>query len=196
MEFNQIANFIPFYPALTDPEFSYNIARKKEFNEYALTSDYIQLPGLFRQQVIIQRFLSPATLYNELLIYHQVGAGKTATALAVAEAWKTQDREMKACGTKTPSQCPLIIVRKVNRFKRVFERELKTRFPEYASPDATFEKNYEMESHKKSGRSGSTYSNRVIIIDEAHNLQPQSKDVSDYNNLLLKLRKGNNSKKI
>ena len=75
MEFNQISNFIPFYPDLTDPNFSYNIARKKEFNDYALTSDYTQIPGLFRQQVIIQRFLSPETLYNELLIYHRVGAG-------------------------------------------------------------------------------------------------------------------------
>ena len=143
MEFNQISNFIPFYPDLTDPNFSYNIARKKEFNDYALTSDYTQIPGLFRQQVIIQRFLSPETLYNELLIYHRVGAGKTATALAVGEAWKIQARETNVCENrqegernlltqrlKTPSQCPLIIVRNVDRFKIIFEQELENRFPQ------------------------------------------------------------------
>ena len=134
--FTEIAKLIPFYPNLTDPWFAYNLARKKEFHDYALTSDSTHLPGLFRQQVIIQRFLAPETLYNELLIFHRVGAGKTATALAVGEAWKTQDRETKVCAKaretsgnrvvisdrlETPSQCPLIIVRKVDRFKKIFE---------------------------------------------------------------------------
>ena len=198
-EFKQIADFIPFYPALTDPEFSYNIARKKEFGDYALTSKYTEIPGLFRQQVIIQRFLSPETLYNELLIFHQVGAGKTATAFAVAESWKTQARETDACAPKvfSASQCPLIIVRNVDRFTPIFEKELRDRFPVYNSPDATFAKNYEIESHRRAGKKGD-YSNRVIIIDEAHNLQPQSKadGGTDYKNILAKLRGAVNSKKI
>ncbi len=213
--FTEIAKLIPFYPPLTDPRFAYNLARKKEFHDYALTSDSTQLPGLFRQQIIIQRFLAPETLYNELLIFHHVGAGKTTTALAVGEAWKTQDRAAKACaqaretrGTRvvvadrleTPSQCPLIIVRNVSRFKKIFENELRVRFPEYRSPEATFDNNYQMESYTTAGKkSPRDYSNRVIIIDEAHNLQPQSKKekrTEKYETLLNLLRTGNNSKKI
>ena len=213
--FTEIAKLIPFYPNLTDPWFAYNLARKKEFHDYALTSDSTHLPGLFRQQVIIQRFLAPETLYNELLIFHRVGAGKTATALAVGEAWKTQDRETKVCGKaretsgnrvvisdrlETPSQCPLIIVRKVDRFKKIFEDELQMRFPEYQSPDATFDNNYQMESYTSAGKKQvHDYSNRVIIIDEAHNLQPQSKKekkTEKYETLLNLLRTGVNSKKI
>ena len=213
--FTEIAKLIPFYPNLTDPWFAYNLARKKEFHDYALTSDSTHLPGLFRQQVIIQRFLAPETLYNELLIFHRVGAGKTATALAVGEAWKTQDRETKVCAKaretsgnrvvisdrlETPSQCPLIIVRKVDRFKKIFEDELQMRFPEYQSPDATFDNNYQMESYTSAGKKQvHDYSNRVIIIDEAHNLQPQSKKekkTEKYDTLLNLLRTGINSKKI
>ena len=147
-----------------------------------------------------------------------MGAGKTATALAVAEVWKTQDRETKACAKKsevernlltkhlkTPSQCPLIIVRNVKRFKSIFEQELKDRFPEYASPLATFDKNYQIESYITAGKpEASDYSNRVIIIDEVHNLQPQpgqskkskKRNSEMYGNLLAKLSKGVNSKKI
>ena len=163
------------------------------------------LPGLFRQQVILQRFLSPATLYNELLIFHQVGAGKTASALAVAESWKTRDRESGGCAKdprtqrlKTPGQCPLIIVRNVDRFTPIFERELRARFPAYRAPEATFKKNYEIVSHRTAGKKTS-FSDRVIIIDEAHNLQPQTSDGgggSDYCNLLQQLRIATNSKKI
>ena len=214
-EFTEIAKFIPFYPNLTDPNFAYNLARKKEFHDYTLTSDSTQLPGLFRQQVIIQRFLAPETLYNELLIFHRVGAGKTATALAVGEAWKTQDRETNLCAKaretinnrvvisdylEMPSQCPLIIVRKVDRFKKIFEDELRMRFPEYRSPTATFNRNYQIESYTTAGKKHPRdYSNRVIIIDEAHNLQPQNKKekkTEKYETLLTKLRLGNNSKKI
>lgn len=213
--FTEIAKLIPFYPPLTDPRFAYNLARKKEFHDYALTSDSTQFSGLFRQQIIIQRFLAPETLYNELLIFHRVGAGKTTTALAVGEAWKTQDRAAKVCAQaretrgnhvliadrlETPSQCPLIIVRNVNRFKKIFENELQMRFPEYQSPDATFDNNYQMESYTTAGKkSPRDYSNRVIIIDEAHNLQPQSKKekrTEKYETLLNLLRTGVNSKKI
>ena len=47
--FTELANLIPFYPNLTNPRFAYNLARKKEFHDYALTSDSTQIPGLFRQ---------------------------------------------------------------------------------------------------------------------------------------------------
>ena len=146
--------------------------------------------------------------------------GKTATALAVGEAWKIQARETNVCENrqegernlltqhlKTPSQCPLIIVRNVDRFKIIFEQELEDRFPQYSSPDATFKKNYQIESYVTARKQDvHNYSNRVIIIDEAHNLQPQpqsdqnkekeNKEKENYQSLLAKLQQGVNSKKI
>jgi len=205
-DFNKIAEFIPLYPALTDPEFSYNIARKKEFNDFELTSDYTQLPGLFRQQVIIQRFLSPQTLYNELLVYHRVGAGKTATALAVCEAWKMQDRNTDLCAQEggrlvTPSQCPLIIVGYVKRFLPIFENQLIKHFPEYSfeaglpnkERRTAFKYNYHVKSYYDVGKNFINLSDRIIIIDEAHNLLTE-KNGGIADNIRKKLQKAKNLK--
>lgn len=65
-----------FYPKkIQDPFLSY------EFCTETLSQDSTFL----LHQVLVQRALSAQTLYDELLIYHETGTGKTGVAFAVAE---------------------------------------------------------------------------------------------------------------
>ena len=82
------------YPMYEDPAFNIKIAQKQEFNEIynqqhlaleeladAPKSDVFELNT---QQLFIRNFLSKNTPYNNLLLYHGLGTGKTCTSIGVA----------------------------------------------------------------------------------------------------------------
>ena len=82
------------YPNLTDSEYyskitniykDYKISNKKpKFEDICFPKNYnLQLP-----QVFVSKYINPNTPYTRLLIYHQIGAGKTCAAIQIAEAWK------------------------------------------------------------------------------------------------------------
>jgi len=82
------------YPNLTDSEYynkinntykDYKILNKKpKFDDICFPKNYqLQLPQLF-----VSKYINPHTPYTRLLIYHQIGAGKTCAAIQIAEAWK------------------------------------------------------------------------------------------------------------
>jgi superfamily II DNA or RNA helicase len=50
---------------------------------------------LMKHQKIISRFLSSYTMYNELLLVHEMGSGKTCTAIAAIEQIKQESQEGK-----------------------------------------------------------------------------------------------------
>lgn len=81
-----IVNFLPKYPNITkideeffnpyDEDFSKIIFNKKEFYDYRLdkNEDYPQNIGdLMKSQILIKRFFSSHTLYDELLLFHEMG---------------------------------------------------------------------------------------------------------------------------
>jgi len=56
-----------------------NICNPKEFK--------LQLP-----QEFVSEFLNPKTPYKGILVYHRIGAGKTCTAVRIAERWKNEKK--------------------------------------------------------------------------------------------------------
>ena len=85
------------YPHVVDPNFNEKIAQKKEFND---TKDDNQIHDvkeeskkkcnkkdfeLMNHQVFVRNFLSFQTPYNNLLLYHGLGTGKTCSAIGVCE---------------------------------------------------------------------------------------------------------------
>lgn len=72
--------FIPKYPDIdSDPQFSYNIARKKEFYDLRLerSEDVPEEAGvLLQSQKFMKRFFSPDTPYQSAILAHGVGTGK------------------------------------------------------------------------------------------------------------------------
>jgi superfamily II DNA or RNA helicase len=89
------------YPSLDDPNFIIKIAEKKEFNDTRYDGDIyedIQKRAdmlsnaefeLAPHQLFVKNFLSSQTPYNSLLLYHQLGTGKTCSAIGICEEMRT-----------------------------------------------------------------------------------------------------------
>lgn len=93
-----IENFFPKFPNIFnfenailnpyDEDFNDAIVTKKEFETLKL--DKYEKLGVergeqYNHQKIISRFLSSVTPYNELLLFHEMGTGKTCTSIAAIE---------------------------------------------------------------------------------------------------------------
>jgi len=85
---------MPRYPDIKDDSFYKDInhiykeykipQKKKKFEEICFPKSYeLQLPQKF-----VAEFISPKTPYKGVLVYHRIGAGKTCTAVRVAEVFK------------------------------------------------------------------------------------------------------------
>ena len=93
------------YPLRDDAEFNVRIAKRKEFNDtkFIPTAESVQAAAdqacsadfeLAPHQVFVRNFLSSQTPYNGLLLYHDLGTGKTCTAIGVAEETRAYMRQM------------------------------------------------------------------------------------------------------
>ena len=84
---------MPKYPKIDDKDFYKKITRL--FNKYRIKNKKHKLkeicyPKKFELQIpqqFVSEFINPNTPYKGLLIYHQIGAGKTCAAVSIAENW-------------------------------------------------------------------------------------------------------------
>lgn len=193
-----LEDFLPSYPDYVPDENNvftsypekdmYTIVQaKKEFNELRL--DARENPPaqgeLLRHQTFIKRFMSGYTPYDSLLLWHDVGTGKTLSSIAVAEGMKHFNQSfLKA----------LVLVRSP-LFYQNFKNEIVKIAPDYL-PDESSRRLNELERKRRTNKLISEYyeidtfhvfsktiatlpdekikelySNRVIIIDEVHNLR-------------------------
>jgi hypothetical protein len=82
------------YPKIDNDNFNKRITNK--FSKYKVpkekkTFKQICFPDEFElqpPQLFLANFLNPQTPYKGILIYHRIGAGKTCTAVTIAEKWK------------------------------------------------------------------------------------------------------------
>jgi len=88
MLIDSIKYFIPNYPDELDENFESDIYKKKEFYDLRLdkSENIPETKGqLMKHQQLISRFINQHTIYNKLLLYHQLGSGKTCTSIGVSE---------------------------------------------------------------------------------------------------------------
>lgn len=85
--------FLCWYPAI-DENLAANIFQMLEFKE--LTPNQKRIDNFYNHQHIIERFLSPYTPYNELLIFHTMGTGKTCSAFLVLHTFFVHNPDFKA----------------------------------------------------------------------------------------------------
>lgn len=82
------------YPDIENEEFNQLITNK--FKKYYIkktkkTMKQLCQPKKFKlqpSQNLVADFISPKSPYKSLLVFHQIGSGKTCTAITVAEQWK------------------------------------------------------------------------------------------------------------
>lgn len=82
------------YPGIKDDDFQMKInnkykkykipKRKKSFEQICFPKKYELQP----QQLFLAEYINPKTPYKGVLVFHRIGAGKTCTAVRIAEAWK------------------------------------------------------------------------------------------------------------
>ena len=93
------------YPELNDPNFVVKIAARKEFNDYQYDGTLHDVKTradelssapfeLAPHQMFIKNYLSFQTPYNSLLLYHQLGTGKTCSAIGVTEEMRSYLKEV------------------------------------------------------------------------------------------------------
>lgn len=102
-QYLSVENFLFKYPSIYDSPYpilnpyadrSFNniIATKKEFSNLKLSkTEPINKKGTgiqYRHQKIITRFMNSKTPYNELLLFNEMGTGKTCTAVSVIENFR------------------------------------------------------------------------------------------------------------
>ncbi len=193
-----LEDFLPTYPGYEmEPLFSIYkeeltsiIQRKKEFLELTLDESEPRpekAGELLKHQLFLQRFMSGHTPYNGVLLWHSVGTGKTGSSIAIAEGLKHFNGSF---------QKTLILVRSTT-FVRNFKNEIayvmtdgeylpknlekltegeKTRRINKLISDyyefntfQVFAKQYSSALDKQ--RFLQQYANRLIIIDEVHNIR-------------------------
>ncbi len=86
------------YPSINDEEFydkinriykQYKIPKNKmTANEYCKPKEFTLQPP----QKFLSNFINPKTPYKSILIYHRIGAGKTCSAIQIAEKWKGEKK--------------------------------------------------------------------------------------------------------
>lgn len=82
------------YPLINSDDFYKNISRI--YREYKIHRSnktekelcYPKKYKLQKPQQFVAKYISPKTLYKNLLIFHQIGAGKTCASIQIAEEWK------------------------------------------------------------------------------------------------------------
>jgi superfamily II DNA or RNA helicase len=166
-----IERLIPLYPNTTSEKFAETIFKKEEFYTNRTLATALPLKKgsgeKYPQQQFLANFLSPITSYNRILVYHAMGQGKTCASIAISEINKNN---MYARPT-------LVLVRGgggVQIFKKAIINDCN-RHGVYDK--STVSKKYEIKTLQKFvnnirfPRDLEVYSDRVIIIDEAHNIR-------------------------
>ena len=206
---NDIFEFLPIYYSINDKDFYTSIKDKKEFNEYKLEKEEDELVNkgdLYNYQKIISRFISSNTNYNRLLLFWEMGVGKTCSAIAVCEKIKNENTTIN--GAIVIAKSGSIIDNFINELvfkctdgryipenydtlkENVVKRKIRKmysvwyQFETYNSKYKKWDKNtYEIIAKNLQRMSDeniiNTYSNKIIIVDEIHNIKTQANKDTD-----------------
>ena len=207
----KLIDFFPIYPETIDDNFQDKIGNKCEFSKYKLEKQEEQNMGQkYNHQVFLSRFMSGFNTYDELILYHEMGTGKTTTAINIAESL-----------IKTKSIKHVYILSRGENLMKSFQKELATvgsnfkyaprNFKEvngnfyqdnelitstmfYSRIKKLYSKYYTFDTYQKFVKDvrnkytddlNEKYSNCLFIMDEIHNVRDTSEhsmSVSDIYN--------------
>ena len=193
---SNIADFIPSYPLISEPNFNIDIFRHKEFYNSKLSSHEIvpKTTGVpLQHQDISRKYFSPFTSYVECLYFNAVGSGKTCEASFIVEGLKNSLLDKKI---RKPA---IILVQNEDQVK-LFQTQLAQRCTTHLytpdNPKESTRRMQEMEITRKlskvykverirtfiKGLAKKTdaqlieeYSERVFFVDEAHHVRIKTK---------------------
>lgn len=139
-----------FYPLYDSPDFYKQFNEKLEFLNPKIKGN------LKNYQIFLRNFISKTTPYNNVLLYHKTGTGKTLTSLNIALSFLNQNGKV-VVSVKNATLKTNFISQAKSFFNEDF-KTLKLHKIEFVSHTNLFK--------QQKGR----FNNYLIIIDEIHNL--------------------------
>lgn len=177
------------YPKISDDNFydkinnvykKFKITKNRSFDSICFPKQYeLQLPQQFMSE-----YLNPDTPYKSILIYHRIGAGKSCTAIRIAESWKEKRNVVVVlpASLKGNFRDELRSLCAENNYLTKSERskmlELYPASDEYkeiiARSDKRIDKYYKIYSYNKfielAQNDDISLRNTILIIDEVQNM--------------------------
>ncbi len=159
--------FIGQYPEIAVDGFNQKIWKRKEFHD-----QNIAMSGLKGHQRRLQRYASPVTPYDEVLLFHEMGTGKTRSALAIAENALQAGRGINKVVILGPNSKLIrkVFTKELSKMKNISLEDAKKymRKKYIFSTYTTFSGNYISGQNPQSLKK--KWNNTVFILDEVHNL--------------------------
>ena len=196
-----------YYPDYNNPNFSSCISNRSEFivnipkRDKSCKSDEFELSSY---QIFLKNFISDNTPYNSLFIYHGTGTGKTCSAVSIAEnyrdIYKNKDKRIIVLSSrniasgwynniynpaKGTNQCTGDEYVKMAENKENYDisnrNRLVNNFYEFSGYKkfANTIKNILEKSTNGYAEIKKIYSNRLLIIDEVHNIRSESESKTE-----------------
>jgi len=91
----RLEDFIPEYPPLEEEDFFRRIVEKKEFWSSSVDVLMDEKIVLDPHQMNVARYMSQWTIYDSMLLYHEMGTGKSAVTISMVEVFRAQNSEYK-----------------------------------------------------------------------------------------------------
>ena len=171
--------YLPYYPDIDVESFYEDLMQKYEFtksNEVVHETNGNE-GTFFHYQNNIARFLSAKTIYNSLLLIHEMGTGKSGSAIATAHLVRQQDPSFRKTVVLANGKTQLNNFRYeiMNRLPFLYDKHNDTKdvktilrregfiFETYRM----FAKSIQNRSLKDIER---LYENSIIVMDEIHNI--------------------------
>ena len=157
--------FIGTYPQITEAKFNQQIWKRKEFHDQD-----IETSGLKGHQRRLQRYASPVTPYDEVLLFHEMGTGKTRSALAIAENALSSGMKKVVIIGPNRGVVQKVFTKELSKMKNIdVEDAAKYMRKKYLfSTYGTFSENYIRNKSPQSLKKN--WNKTVFILDEVHNM--------------------------
>lgn len=179
-----LEDFYPNYPSIEDPEIQQKILNKKEFFDLKLKKklETIEKGEALAHQQIIKRFMNGYTLYDELLLIHQTGTGKTGVAFGVTENLYDSKSFTRVYVLARGGSLLISLMKQL-----VFVHSKRYTIPEDIEPDKQLRyikrmtsDYYQFQTYETFTKSlaafpddilKNKYENSIFILDEVHNIK-------------------------
>lgn len=197
-----ILDFLPNYPNIDEPDFFQQIFQKEEFNSHALTKNNDQSKDFLDHQIFISKLLSSYTLYDSLLLFHEMGTGKGGVAFATSERLLSENFGITKIFVLTNSDNVLTNLKNELIFKFSKGKYIPDNFQYMSQRQKTSSKNkilrlnnyffikfYDISNEISVSTDQdliNRFDNSFFIIDEIHNIKEKTRgelDIDKYNEI-------------
>ena len=159
------------FPDILEESFQFLIAQRLEFRNLK------NLDSLYPHQEFVRRYMSPYTPYKSIILFHDLGSGKSRACIATAVDHYLYDKKECIIVTKGQSGADSFMSQ-IIQFRQLSSQKKEWRESIFKMRRYTSMSNQIAEMSDEEIKQ--TYSNKIIVLDEVHNIRfPGNNDMTD-----------------